>query len=102
MGERYFPYPFFASIAPPFYSDFTSFYPLFLILTERRRESRTTVNHGFLEFGHTHLERPLGQYDPLGRACTLLYTEQMDAGGLGHRLLLTPLGTPRKSLKSRP
>ena len=30
-----------------------------------------------------------------------LYTEQMDAEGLGRGLLLTLLGTPRKSLNSR-
>ena len=29
-----------------------------------------------------------------------VYTEQMDAEGLGRGLLLTPLGTPRKSLKA--
>ena len=35
------------------------------------------------------------------KSTTYFYTEQMDAEGLGRGLLLTPLGTPRKSLKSR-
>ena len=32
----------------------------------------------------------------------LLYTEQMDAAGLGRKLLLTPSGDPAEPLKSRP
>ena len=31
-----------------------------------------------------------------------IYTEQMDAEGLGRKLLLTPSGDPAEPLKSRP
>ena len=40
--------------------------------------------------------------DPGNSLRAFLYTEQMDAEGLGRKLLLTPSGDPRRALKSRP
>ena len=38
----------------------------------------------------------------LDSSCPFFYTEQMDAEGLGRKLLLTPLVTPAEPLQSRP
>ena len=48
---------------------------------------------------NTHFYKQKG---PCEKKNPLIYTEQMDAEGLGRKLLLTPSGDPRATPKSRP